>query len=409
MHLLKMIAFVMFGVGFLGQTAFAGGDRHGRHEGEEHEEAPEGPHGGRWLEENNIGLELAIIEQGIPPQFRAWIYRDGELIDNADAQLWVQLARLGGETDTFEFNREEDYWMGNGVVEEPHSFDVTATLTLEGEKYQWSWESYEGRTSISPAMAQQVGIETAIAGPGTIRRTLTTYGRLTAAPGNVSQVQARFPGEIVRIAAGIGDTVKAGELLAEVESNESLRKYAITSPINGVVTQRDANLGEITGERVLFTVADFDPLWAELKIFPSQRPQVGAGQPVLIATDNLLQKTAIQALVPGDGAPFVTARAELDNSEGNWAPGLLVEGQIVVENVKVPLAVDNRALQRFRDWTVVFIQMGDTYEIRPLELGRSDGEFTEVIAGLKTGDAYVVENSYLIKADIEKSGASHAH
>jgi acetyl/propionyl-CoA carboxylase alpha subunit len=42
-------------------------------------------------------------------------------------------------------------------------------------------------------------------------------------------------------------------------------------------------------------------------------------------------------------------------------------------------------------------------------LGRSDGRFTEVLAGLQAGDRYVVENSYLIKADIEKSGASHDH
>ena len=40
---------------------------------------------------------------------------------------------------------------------------------------------------------------------------------------------------------------------------------------------------------------------------------------------------------------------------------------------------------------------------------RSDGNLTEVLGGLQAGDRYVVENSYLIKADIEKSGASHDH
>jgi cobalt-zinc-cadmium efflux system membrane fusion protein len=86
-----------------------------------------------------------------------------------------------------------------------------------------------------------------------------------------------------------------------------------------------------------------------------------------------------------------------------------VAGDIVVETLDVPLAVDNRALQSFRDWTLVFIQVGDVYEIRPLELGSSDGKQTAVLGGLQAGDRYVVENSYLIKADIEKSGASHDH
>ena len=73
------------------------------------------------------------------------------------------------------------------------------------------------------------------------------------------------------------------------------------------------------------------------------------------------------------------------------------------------LAVDQRALQRFRDWDVVFIQVGDAYEIRPLTLGRRDAKFVEVIDGINLGDTYVVEQSFLIKADIEKSGASHDH
>ncbi len=66
-------------------------------------------------------------------------------------------------------------------------------------------------------------------------------------------------------------------------------------------------------------------------------------------------------------------------------------------------------LQRFRDFTVVFAQVGDSYEVRMLELGARDGENVEVLGGLKPGTRYVAEQSYLIKADIEKSGASHDH
>ena len=87
----------------------------------------------------------------------------------------------------------------------------------------------------------------------------------------------------------------------------------------------------------------------------------------------------------------------------------MANAAIVVEQTQVPVAVNNLALQSFRDWTVAFIQVGDSYEIRPLELGRSDGVYSEVLSGLKAGDSYVVDNSYLIKADIEKAGASHDH
>jgi cobalt-zinc-cadmium efflux system membrane fusion protein len=73
------------------------------------------------------------------------------------------------------------------------------------------------------------------------------------------------------------------------------------------------------------------------------------------------------------------------------------------------LVVPVTALQTFRDWEVVFIRSGDTYEVRPIEIGRRDGSRVEVLSGLRKGDQVVVEQSYLVKADIEKSGTSHDH
>jgi cobalt-zinc-cadmium efflux system membrane fusion protein len=90
-------------------------------------------------------------------------------------------------------------------------------------------------------------------------------------------------------------------------------------------------------------------------------------------------------------------------------PGQFVTGRVVVEEFAVPLAIEKRALQRFRDLDVVFEQIGDVYEVRALQLGRADAERVEVLSGLQPGARYVVANSYLIKADIEKSGAAHDH
>jgi membrane fusion protein, heavy metal efflux system len=75
----------------------------------------------------------------------------------------------------------------------------------------------------------------------------------------------------------------------------------------------------------------------------------------------------------------------------------------------VPLAVKTSGLQPFRDFTVVFERIDNTYEVRMLELGETQGEWAEVLGGIDVGAQYVTENSYLIKADVEKSGASHDH
>ena len=88
---------------------------------------------------------------------------------------------------------------------------------------------------------------------------------------------------------------------------------------------------------------------------------------------------------------------------------MAVSAEVTLAERQVPLTVKTAGLQRFRDFTVVFAQVGDTYEVRMLELGERDGEWVEVLGGIDPGTPYVVGQSFLIKADIEKSGASHDH
>lgn len=392
----------------------AGGDHHDDHEErgpyDEHSDNEEqkGPNGGKLLHDGDVELELAIFERGVPPEYRAWITHDGKPVNSAE--LTVTLSRLGGQQDVFTFSKQEEYWLGDGVVTEPHSFDVAVNLRLEGKNLQWQWESHEGRVEIAADMAKKVGIGSEVAGPGSIERHLQVYGRLTTPPDQKAHLRARFPGVVTAVRANLGDRVNKDDVLAVIESNESLQSYELRAPMAGVIQERLANVGETTNGSPLFTLINNETLWAELKVFPGQRRQVQPGQSVHIEHNNHTHESQITHITSlSGGAPFVLARVSLRNESNDMAPGDLVNGKIDVEKVDVPLTIDNRALQDFRDWKVVFIKVRDTYEFRPLELGRSDGRYTEVLDGLNAGDQYVVENSYLIKADIEKSGASHDH
>ena len=86
-----------------------------------------------------------------------------------------------------------------------------------------------------------------------------------------------------------------------------------------------------------------------------------------------------------------------------------VKARIVTGEIPVPLAVRKIAVQSFRDMPVVFARFGNTFEVRMLETGLSDADYLEVTGGLKPGTEYVTENSFLIKADVLKDGASHDH
>jgi cobalt-zinc-cadmium efflux system membrane fusion protein len=297
-------------------------------------------------------------------------------------------------------------------VEEPHSFDVTVIARHGGEEHRFEYASYEGRTTIAADVARDAGIGTATAGPGIIGDELLLYGAIGPDTTRVREVHARFPGVIRGVARNVGDTVRAGETLATVESNESLQTYTVAAPIAGTITQRHAAPGEQTDDESLFEIADFSSVWAELDVFSRDRPRLREGLPVAISTDNGLMATgtiAYLAPVGNRASQSLTARVVIDNADGRWTPGQFVEGRVMIATTPVDLAVPLSALQRFREFDVVFAQVGDTYEVRMLTLGRRDARYVEVLGGLAPGTTYVTENSYLIKADIEKAGASHDH
>ncbi|MBR9814600.1 HlyD family efflux transporter periplasmic adaptor subunit [bacterium] len=385
-------------------------DRSGEHAGEIE---ARGPNGGKLLREGSLAIEITIFERGVPPEYRLYPYWDGEPIapDQLDAvNAEVVLTRLDGETNRFAFTPQGDFLRGDGVVTEPHSFDVAVSAAYRGTQAQWGYDSHEGRVQIAAGMAQRSGISTQTAGPGTVHETLTLYGRITPDPARVAAVRARFPGLIRSVSKSVGDAVTRGEALVSVEADDSLRRYTLAAPIDGVIVERMASAAEVAGSDPLLTIADYSTVWAQLAVFPKQFGAVKVGQRVTVYGDDVQTQGVIDWLTPaGHNGPSRDARVVLDNPDGRWAPGTTVRAEVVTDSVDADLVVQNSALQAFRDFTVVFAKVGDTYEVRMLDLGRSDGEVTQVLGGLKPGTEYVTGNSYLIKADIEKSGASHDH
>ena len=267
----------------------------------------------------------------------------------------------------------------------------------------------ENTSRIDSNMATQVGIGTTAATEQTLHQTITSYGVLSTGPEQLSHMRARFSGLITSVKASIGDTVKAGDLLAEVESDESLKKYSVRAPISGTIVQRHANTGEVTKDQVLFSIADFDTLWAEFRIYPAQSGNVVAEQTVEVISDTRRITGKINHIIPALDKPYQLARVPLDNRQLGFSPGLLVEGRIIIEEFNVLLAVEKNGLQQLGGRSGVFVQEEDTYHFAQLVLGRKDEHYVEVLSGLEESQRYVNRNSYLIKADIEKSEAEHEH
>lgn len=266
-------------------------------------------------------------------------------------------------------------------------------------------------TEISAEAAQKAGIVAEAAGAGVVHETITLTGRITLNQNTTAQVKARFPGIVRDVKKGQGELVKVGDVLATVESNDSLQVYPVKSPINGVVLARNTNIGDVAGEAALFTVANVSDVWAEFHVFPRDIDRIKNGQQVTVTSfeGHHTGQAPITVVLPMAEASSqtVVARVVLPNEEGLWHSGMTVRGDVAINEKQVPLAVKTSALQRMEGKTVVFVQDGERYAMRPIKTGLSDSEMTEIREGLKAGEHYVTGNSFMIKADIGKAGAEH--
>lgn len=371
-----------------------------------------GPHGGRLLTDGEFAIELTIFEDGVPPEFHIYSYVDSKPLPPGDVEVTVTLSRLDGQVDAFRFSPRDDYLRGDGVVVEPHSFDVEVNASYQQRTHRWQYANYEGRVAFSRDFADQSGIVTEKAGPVKLKQSLELTGRVQTDPNRLSVVRARYPGVVTQLKHDIGDRVQAGDVLATIQSNDSLQIYTLKSPVAGVVIQRDAFVGKLTADDVLFTVVDLSRVWIELDVFDKDLALLRVGQVAVVETlSGSSARGKIDWISPlaAHASQSFQARVTVQNRDEQFRPGQFVRGRVTVAERAVPLAVRKSGVQSFRDFQVVFARIGDTYEVRMLELGGSDSEWIEVLGGLKAGTEYVTENSYLIKADIEKSGASHDH
>ncbi|PID54998.1 MAG: acetyl-CoA carboxylase biotin carboxyl carrier protein subunit [Gammaproteobacteria bacterium] len=283
------------------------------------------------------------------------------------------------------------------------------TVTLAEHEHDEEDGDENREIHLSDKLAKAIDIKTDTAQSQVLHRTITSFGTLQLGADQLSHVRARFPGMLRSVSVDVGDRVSAGDVMAEVESDSSLKNYTLEAPISGTIIQRHANRGESAREQILFTIASYDQLWAELRIYPEQLDRVSAGLTAHIVAQGRELISSVSHVIPVIDKPYKIARVSVNNSAASLSPGLMVEGHIVLDEDAVALAVHNSALQKVDEQLGVFVKDHDHYRFTPVLTGRADDRYTEILQGLKANDVYVFHNSYVLKAELEKSTAGHSH
>jgi cobalt-zinc-cadmium efflux system membrane fusion protein len=466
---------------------------HGSQEKGHAHDSDKGPHGGKVLKEGNFELEVVIYEKGCTPHFRVYPSNDHNPVDLKEVNVTIELERLGNKVTVFHLKPDADFLFCDQEIEEPHSFYVKVFAEWQGEKFDWEYSQYESRLTLSPELAKKMGVDSTVAGPGTIKSIVELPGEIAFNSDRVSHVVPRVPGVVLESLKNLGDTVKIDEVIAIVDSREladsrsrylvalereklarynfersqrlwekqtipekefltaqktfleekieltatarklmamglterdisslangfidNLTHYIIRAAFDGVVVKKHMSPGEwLKEDAEILVIADLSTVWVEIIVYAKDLSAVHIGQKAMVKADSsgLEAEGVVSYVGPIVGEESRTARARvvIPNPDGQWRPGLFVKVELVREEVSVPLLVRNDAIQSYRNWSVVFVRYDDQFEARPLELGRTDGQFTEVLKGLSADENYVVRNSFVIKSELGKAGMSHQH
>jgi len=257
------------------------------------------------------------------------------------------------------------------------------------------------------------GVRVASAAPGVVDVGVELPGEVRANADRIAHLAPRTAGVAREVRRRIGDSVRAGDVLAVIES-ETLALFELKAAFDGVVIDRHVVPGEaVSRETAAFIVADLSTVWVDVHVYQSALADLHVDQPVRVVGPAGVPaaegRVSYIAPVVEQATRTASARVVLPNPTGAWRPGLFVSVTVLTP-IEAAVVVPTRALHRFDgEEAVVFVAAGDTFVPRAVTLGRTGRTTASVVAGLAPGERYADEGSFLVKAELAKSEAGHEH
>jgi cobalt-zinc-cadmium efflux system membrane fusion protein len=272
-------------------------------------------------------------------------------------------------------------------------------------------EHADDEHGFSPEAMQRFGVRLVSVESGTVDLGIELPGEVRPNGDRLAHLSARFPGIVREVRKGVGEPVRAGDTLAVVESDQ-LARYEIRSAFDGTVVDRHVTLGEVVRpDQAAFIVADLGTVWIDLAVYQEDMAHVSIGRRVRVQAGGGADAEGTVSYVSpivDQATRTATARVVLPNPDGRWRPGMFVTA-LVLEPIAVPVVVPRSALHSVDGRTVVFVVHEERFVARPVAVGRLGRTTAEVLTGVAIGDRIAADGSFLVKADLAKGEAEHAH
>jgi cobalt-zinc-cadmium efflux system membrane fusion protein len=284
----------------------------------------------------------------------------------------------------------------------------------EGQGHAEEEEHAEPRPlALTTEQRARYGIDVAIAAPGMIDSGHELLGEVRANGDRLAHIEPRFPGIVKDVRRSAGDAVRAGDVLAVIESSESLVNYELRTLLDGVVIERHLTLGEaVDRDEQAFVVADLSSVWVELSLYQKDfglvRP--GLGVRVQAVAGGAAADGEVSYLAPAidPETRTATARVVLANPERVWRPGMFVSARTLDPRLAEVL-VPSEAVRILGGQRVVFVETAAGFAPRVVTIGREGASLLEIAGGLAAGERVATGNTFLLEAELSKGAAEHSH
>jgi RND family efflux transporter MFP subunit len=188
---------------------------------------------------------------------------------------------------------------------------------------------------------------------------------------------------------------------------------SIPSPLDGVVTTREANVGMNVDPSVpLFTVANLSTVWVVGDLNERDLSRVRVGSPATIsatALPELRQEGKVSYIDPQIKVDTRTAqlRVEIPNPAGRLRLGMYVDMEVGGAPTDTEMAVPRSAVQVVGSRSVVYVgnpALPGQFVERVVETGNTVGDVVEIRSGVKPGELVVAKGSFAVRAEAERLG-----
>ena len=189
------------------------------------------------------------------------------------------------------------------------------------------------------------------------------------------------------------------------KAHREASQTSLTAPFAGIITQRNVTEGEtVETDRELFTIADLSVVWVQANIYESDVRMVRKGVAAAISVDAYPDTTFNGRItyisdMLDPKTRTVKVRCEVPNPDGRLKLEMFANVDIPTPTGRDATMIRAAAIQRINDQPVVFVQLNATeFQKRLVTLGAKDGDWVEVVTGIKAGEPVVTAGSFQLKS-----------